>query len=277
MTRPEPRAVGRRVWRGLRSAWWRRRLRPILTSPAPPATRDSDDLFRRLQRAYPPRDDYRYGAADLWRRATGRVDRLLALPGLREPGKAVLEAGCGDGMTGAVLGCYGHTVTLTDIEDWRDDRARGLAFLRADLCAGLDLPAGAFDLVCSYNTFEHLADPARALAELIRVCRPGGLIHLKFGPLYASAWGLHAYQTLTMPYPQFLFSPAFVAGKVRQLGVRDLGRDLEALQPLNRWRARDFARLWAGSGCAVIASGATRDLTGLRSSAASRAPSADAG
>ena len=70
-------------------------------------------------------------------------------------------------------------------------------------------------------------------------------VFLLFGPLYASAWGLHALSTFRMPYPQFLFSDAFVEEKVKQLGVYDLGKLSNALQPLNKWRLRDFANLWS--------------------------------
>jgi hypothetical protein len=75
---------------------------------------------------------------------------------------------------------------------------------------------------------------------------PGGLVFLRFGPLYASAWGLHAYRTMPIPYAQFLFSEPFLAERLRVPGIRDLGREREELQPLNRWRLADFAALGTG-------------------------------
>ncbi len=44
---------------------------------------------------------------------------------------------------------------------------------RAD---ALPYPEGAFDAVVTRFSFHHLADPARALAEMVRVCRRGGRV-----------------------------------------------------------------------------------------------------
>ena len=135
-----------------------------------------------------------------------------------------LKVGCGDGMAGLALADAGAAVTL-------------------------------LDLAYSYNTFEHLPDPAAALAEMLGAVRPGGIVHLKFGPLYASAWGMHAYKTLPIPCAQFLFSPGRIDALLREAGIYDLGRDRDALQPMNRWRLARFDALFAGCGAEVIDSG----------------------
>lgn len=46
------------------------------------------------------------------------------------------------------------------------------------VAAGAPLPFAdeSFDLVVSYNTFEHIEDPAFTAAELLRVLRPGGYV-----------------------------------------------------------------------------------------------------
>ncbi len=113
-------------------------------------------------------------------------------------------------MCGYLLSCYGHSVYLSDMEDWRAPQAQQLEFLQTEIEAGLIWPDEYFDFIYSYNTFEHLKDPKTALTELLRVTKRGGLIYLNFAPLYASAWGLHAYRTLKIPYIQFLFSEAFI-------------------------------------------------------------------
>lgn len=141
---------------------------------------------------------------------------------------------------------------LTDLEDWRDDRARSLAFHQGELESGLGLPDAHFDLLYSYNTFEHLRDPGACLRELARLCRPGGLIHLDFGPLFASAWGLHVYHTIRTPYAQFLYSEEFINRKLRELGIFDLGKERLAPQPLNRWRLAQFEELFRSVGCEMI-------------------------
>jgi SAM-dependent methyltransferase len=150
-------------------------------------------------------------------------------------------------MTGLLLSTFGHSVTLTDMDDWRDQRAEGLPFERGKIEAGLPFESERFDFVFSFETFEHVENPTICLEEVRRVCRPGGKVFLLFGPLYASAWGLHAFSTLKMPYPQFLFSDAFLHRKIEQIGVYDLGRLSHALQPLNKWRLADYVKLWSSN------------------------------
>lgn len=184
-----------------------------------------------------------------------RADQLIASSGLSNSSK-VVEIGCGDGMVSAVLALFGCKVVLVDLEDWRDQRAHGLEFICADPCVKLPLPEASADLVFSYNTFEHLENPAAALGEMVRICRPNGFIHLDFNPLFASAWGLHAYRTIHMPYAQFLFSSGLLRQKLAELGIQDLGKIRNELQPLNRWRLAQFEQLWQREDCKII----SRDL-----------------
>src|SRR5690606_35278753 len=124
------------------------------------------------------------------------------------------EVACGDGMAGRALAEFGHSVQLTDIEDWRDTRAFALPFVQSDLSKGLDVPKESFDAVLCFNAFIHFLDPAAALAQLEAACKPGGRIYLEFGFLYPSAWGLHAYRTVRAPYAQFLFDEGFLRARL---------------------------------------------------------------
>ena len=241
-------AVGNR-WRGRRQA-----IEAILRRRSRPVPIDDDAVFDRLQASFSPRNAYTYDRSSLFRRGSERAIRLIGLAGLDQPGARILEIGCGDGMAGALLRAFGHDVTLTDLEDWRDPAASMLPMVLGNVCTGLPMPPAGFDLVYSHNTFEHVPDPRAALAEAVRLGRPGGLILLRFGPLFASAWGLHAYKTMTIPYAQFLFSEDYLAAKLRGLGIQDLGRNRDDLQPLNRWRLDQFERCWAEIGGAVVQS-----------------------
>jgi len=42
-----------------------------------------------------------------------------------------------------------------------------------------------FDLACSYNSFEYFSEPAVTLAEMVRVVKPDGLIHIEFNDGYS--------------------------------------------------------------------------------------------
>lgn len=235
----------------------------ILNAPAPVQHVDMAHCFDVLQSQYGGVPEYGYDPFSTWKRGAERANHLLGLPGMHRPGRAVLEVACGDGMAGFLLAGYGHDVQLTDVVDWRDGRARGIAFTETDVCENLPFAEASFDLIYSYNAFEHFPAPATALSEIIRVCRPGGLMYFQFGPLYASPWGLHAYRMLRMPYPQFLFSAEFVQEKLREIGIHDLGQELSDLQYTNQWRVDQFHALWEGSRCEIIDEHVYRDASHL--------------
>src|SRR5262249_20046038 len=118
-----------------------------------------------------------------WRTAENSAAYLL--PHLR-PGMSLLDVGCGPGTITAELAARvaPGQVTAVEISPEALEIARAelagrgvanVAFVLADVHA-LDLPAGAFDVVHAHQVLQHVADPVRALAEMRRVCRPGGLV-----------------------------------------------------------------------------------------------------
>jgi ubiquinone/menaquinone biosynthesis C-methylase UbiE len=224
----------------------------ILRRPAPFDFTGPQTAFTNLSERWGPRPEYGYDPVSTWKRATSRSLTLLDLQGIRVPGKSVLDVGAGDGMLGAALAAFGHSVSLVDQEDWRHEQAKSVAFKAADCCRQLPYESNSFDLVCSYNSFEHFPTPDTVYAEMVRVTKPGGWIHAEFNPLYSSPWGLHAYRTLRMPYTQFLFSEEFILQKLDELGIWDLGKKRVELQFLNKWRLSQFDSLWARPGCVVV-------------------------
>lgn len=235
------------------SARRKRKIDRILSDPQPPETMDDDAVFLALQNHYPTLPEYGYDAASTWRRAADRLSTLLSrVDRLSEPGRSILDVACGDGMLGRLFETYGHAVELVDLEDWRDKRAGKLSFRAANISEGLPYENNSFDLVCSFNAFEHFPDPAIAFSEMIRTCKPGGSIFLQFGPLYAGPWGLHAYRTLRMPYPQFLFSAGYIQVKLQELGISDLGKHRTELQYTNQWYLRQFEQLWQDRRCEIV-------------------------
>lgn len=249
----------------LNSAW--RRLSPpssdrqrrevwrIIEDTRPPDTSEAESAFDVLQKSYPSNrgDLYKYDAPSLMERAVRRAAGLLHLA--ERLGKSplrILDAGAGDGVLGAVLRECGHDVVLVDSEDWRRESGCEIPLVVADLCGCVPIEDEAFDMVVSFNSFEHFPEPSKALAHLIRATKQGGVLHFDYGPLYCSPWGMHAQRTLFMPYPQFLFSEAFIEAKLEELGIDDLGVKRTTLQYMNKWKRRDYADLWNGSGCEVL-------------------------
>lgn len=252
--------IAKQMFPGLYTRWvdWQKKTLPnkvanILSHSELPQHYDDEDVFARLQYVY-KKDTPKYGydKYSTWRRGSERAINLLRADEFQEAGLNVLDAACGDGMMGYALACYGHRVTLIDLDDWRDVRAKHIPFVGGNLCKRLPFDSKLFDLVYSFNAFEHVEDPVAALAQLVRVSKTGAYIYIDFGPLYASPWGLHAYRTIFMPYSQFLFSTSFIEKKLRELGICDLGKKRTCLQPLNRWQVSRFRHLWKNSGCDII-------------------------
>jgi SAM-dependent methyltransferase len=101
------------------------------------------------------------------------------------PGQQVLDIGCGAATTAIEMASrFGVTVTAADISADMRDRAianvhsaglRGRVSMEAaDICA-LQYEDGRFDRVVA-EAVTMFVDRDRAISELIRVCRPGGLV-----------------------------------------------------------------------------------------------------
>jgi SAM-dependent methyltransferase len=100
----------------------------------------------------------------------------------------VLDVGCGVGHWGVLLASVlPETARVTGVDRepaWVEEaRARALAGGLGDrfsyqqgAAERLPFPDDAFDLTTCQTVLIHLADPAAAIAEMLRVTRPGGLI-----------------------------------------------------------------------------------------------------
>ena len=129
-----------------------------------------------------------------WRTAANSAAYLL--PHLR-PGLDLLDVGCGPGTITVDLArrvAPGRVVGL-DSAPGVIDVARGqgtaeeaaVTFVVGDV-GHLDFPDASFDVVHAHQVLQHLADPVGALAEMGRVCRPGGLVAARDGDYAGFAW-----------------------------------------------------------------------------------------
>ena len=101
------------------------------------------------------------------------------------PGQRVLDVAAGSGNAALAAARRGARVTATDFVPRllqaavRRARAEGLELDTREADAqSLPFPDGAFDVVLSTFGVMFAPDQARAAAELLRVCRPGGRIGL---------------------------------------------------------------------------------------------------
>jgi len=112
------------------------------------------------------------------------LDRELA----GRAGLRVLEIGCGAGGMLGPLQRYG-AVHGIDIDRECVEFCRRRGFQRVLCGSGYELPFadGTFDLVCLFDTMEHIPDDAQALREVKRVLAPGGRVFVSV-PAYQWLW-----------------------------------------------------------------------------------------
>lgn len=100
----------------------------------------------------------------------------------------------------------------------------------------------AFDIVYSTNVLEHVRDPARVLAEAIRVCRPGGFIQIVV-PNFGSFFDGH-YACFYLPYqPKWLWKWWLRAVRRRDPAFADTLRT-----ELNYWTVRKILKPYVRDG-----------------------------
>jgi ubiquinone/menaquinone biosynthesis C-methylase UbiE len=100
------------------------------------------------------------------------------------PQDRVLDVACGPGLTACAFAKAARRVTGIDITPAMIERAKarqaeiGLTNLtwRVGDILSLPFPDASFSLVATRYSFHHLLDPRAALAEMKRVCEPGGRV-----------------------------------------------------------------------------------------------------
>ncbi len=111
-------------------------------------------------------------------------------------GAHVLDVGCGPGTITVDIArrvapgrVVGLDASAAVIEDARSQVAGvdNVEFRTGDVYA-LDVPDAAFDVVHAHQVLQHLADPVKALREMKRVCKPGGVVAARDGDYEAFTW-----------------------------------------------------------------------------------------
>lgn len=191
----------------------------------------------------------------------------------RHHGQRVLEVGVGAGtdfVQWLRAGCQVSGVDLTEEAIGHVRRRLALEGLQAeDLRVGdaeaLPYPADRFDVVYSWGVIHHSPDPARALAELVRVARPGGTIKLmvyhrrslnawfrwlRFGPL---AGRLRSISWVLAHHLESPGTRAFIRREVAALASR-LPVDVVAMRsPATRYDLQSDARAIVRGAARVLA------------------------
>jgi SAM-dependent methyltransferase len=120
-------------------------------------------------------------------RASLQILRALAGRGLGKSAR-VLDVGSGDGFQLAVLAAFGFRELLGVDPYLGEERRIGRVELRR---AEIGEVEGSFDVIMANHVLEHLADPARALAEMRKRLSGGGTVIVRV-PL-ADSWAASEY------------------------------------------------------------------------------------
>jgi len=120
------------------------------------------------------------------------------------PGTAVLDVGCGTGLTLVLASERGAVPSGVDISPGllaiARDRLPHADMREADM-ESLPFGDAAFDAVTGVNAFQFAGDPHRALHEAARVTRPGGRVVASLFAAPERSEGTVAHETMTALIP----------------------------------------------------------------------------
>jgi len=132
-----------------------------------------------------------------WR--TAENSALYLLPELR-PGLSLLDVGCGPGTItvdlarlvapGRVVGIDRSPEVIAQASAHAKEQGVAIELQPGDVYA-LPFPDASFDVVHAHQLLQHLGDPVRALVEMRRVLRPGGLLAARDSDYATFAWAPH--------------------------------------------------------------------------------------
>jgi ubiquinone/menaquinone biosynthesis C-methylase UbiE len=167
-----------------------------------------------------------------------RKDYVAALPD--NPAAAILELGCGNGATGALALSERKCGTYVGIEMF-EPMAREAERVLTSVHIGnvetiaLPYPEATFDALIMSEVLEHLLEPERVLARLVRFVKPGGRVFASspniahWRPIWDLINGRFEYQPQGLMDRTHLrwFTPASYRRMFEQAGVT-----VDSIRPL---------------------------------------------
>jgi SAM-dependent methyltransferase len=177
-----------------------------------------------------------------WYYSGERWDFQCALADLSSGGE-VLEVGCGTGQFLSLLMHPDCRTTGIDINPRavNEARNRGINAIESPLADFAGRNEGRFDVVCSFQVLEHLADPHTFIQMCLALTKPGGTLifstpnsdgYLKFDdeildlpPHHMSRWNSGSFRFLEKIFPMKLERM-----RLQPLALGELGRYCRAKQ-----------------------------------------------
>lgn len=134
---------------------------------------------------------------DKFRKASEEMFLKMRLMGLKREdyqGKKILDCGCGTGEFTCWYANQGNRMTAVDLSGPSIAHAKSYAAkydlsdridFRQMSVLELDLPQNSYDIVYSYGVLHHTPEPYRGFENMVRVCKPGGVIVVSVYSLYS--------------------------------------------------------------------------------------------
>lgn len=168
------------------------------------------------------------------------LERIAGPPG----GRPLLDVGCYTGVFVEIAARHGWDAWGIEPSRWAVERAvaRGLHVVQGTLDTA-ELPAAHFSVVTLWDVIEHLTDPRKAVEQVYRLLKPGGLvvvhtidIESSFARLMGARW------PWLMEMHIYYFSRRTLRAMLERCGFRVLsdkpqGRYLRLGYLMNRVRA----------------------------------------
>lgn len=167
---------------------------------------------------------------------------------------SMLDIGCGMGYFAAAgnsLGikkCVGIDLKKNETWDYycktKLNKEMLLEFKALDILK--DDVGDKFDLVTSWNAFEHFADPLKMLQTMLELLNPGGYLFIRFAPIWRSAAGSHLYRVNQTPWFNIMFSEDILNKFYSDFNIKyspptkDNPNIILGNNFLNLWSALDF-------------------------------------
>lgn len=153
--------------------------------------------------------------------------------------KSVLEVGCGTGLLLERIARFASEAQGIDLSPGmlRRAEARGLRVQEGSATA-LPYPDATFDVACSFKVLAHIPNIERALAEMARVTKPGGVILAEF------------------------YNPWSLRGLLRRMGpARAIGKTKQESDVFTRFDSPYRARQLTPGGCLLEGARGVRIVT----------------
>jgi 2-polyprenyl-3-methyl-5-hydroxy-6-metoxy-1,4-benzoquinol methylase len=211
-------------------------------------------------------EDGRFSPAMMLQRRWTRGRLALAEEELGRPvsGARLLEVGAGHGLFLAAARERGYDVVGVELSETSAAHARESLGLTVHSTQLEDAPlAGRFDVICAWDTIEHVPDPDVILTEIHRLLKPGGRLFLTTGDLGSFNARIRGsrWRQIHPPTHVNYFSRATMRTLLSRLGFRTVGIETTAYYHSMYNVLATLALRGGASGrlsAAILAAGGTR-------------------